>query len=302
MSDALEDAALLLHGHPDYRVLKRLDPSSVGGKALFGDGIRVAAIIDTETTGMDPTTDKVIELGILVFQYAAQSGEVGSILRQFNALEDPGFPIPPEATAIHHITDAMVKGHRFDAAQIGTVLEGVSLVIAHNARFDRPFLERRFDLFTSLPWGCSYQDVPWREFGYGSASLEFLAYRAGLFYDGHRALTDCFAVLAVLERAVEQTGTSALRTLLENARKPSCKVYALNSAFETKDALKERGYRWDGERKVWALELKASDTVAECEWLKQNVYSGKSAEVEVETLDAKVRYSEREGEKIRVRL
>ena len=52
---------------------------------------------------------------------------------------------------------------------------GVSLVIAYNAGFDRPFLELRFGVFASLPWGCSYRDVPWKDFGHASASLEFLA-------------------------------------------------------------------------------------------------------------------------------
>jgi DNA polymerase III subunit epsilon len=79
---------------------------------------------------------------------------------RLSALEDPGRPIPPESTAIHGITDDMVKGQRFDDAAVASLLDGVALVIAHNATFDRPFLEARFPLFEHLHWGCSIRDIP----------------------------------------------------------------------------------------------------------------------------------------------
>ena len=73
---------------------------------------------------------------------------------------------PPEAITVHHITDEMVKGKRFDDTAVAQLLEGVSLVIAHNAKFDRPFLETRFPLFIKTPWACSIRDVAWRDAGY----------------------------------------------------------------------------------------------------------------------------------------
>ena len=83
--------------------------------------------------------------------------------------------------------------------------------------------------------------------------------------------------------------------MLEQARLPTCKIYALDSAFETKDVLKARGYRWAGVRKVWTRELKASNKVAEFEWLKQIIYGESTAALEIETLTARTRYSERAG-------
>jgi DNA polymerase-3 subunit epsilon len=76
----------------------------------------------------------------------------------------------------------------------------------------------------------------------------------------------------------------------------------LNSPFEVKDLLKARGYRWHADAKVWVRDLADAERVAELEWLKAAVYDGKSVEVEIETLDAKRRYSGREGKKERVRL
>src|ERR1039458_5331992 len=296
MTISVDDAVARLMEHPDYRVLKRLDPGSLGGPALTQGTVRRAAIIDTETTGMDSKVDRIIEIGIVVFEYAAETGEVGPVVGHLSALEDPGRPIPPEAIAIHHITDEMVRGKRFDDTAVAQLLEGVSLVIAHNAKFDRPFLEARFPLFMKMPWACSIRDVGWRESGYASSALEFLAYRTRFFYDGHRAGIDCRALLAVLARPVgSTTDAPAFKALLDHAREKTFKLFALNSPFESKDLLKGRGYRWEPDGKVWALELYASDLDVELAYLKANVYGGASAAVELETLDARVRYSERKG-------
>lgn len=194
----------------------------------------------------------------------------------------------------------MVKGQRFEEADVARLLEGVALVIAHNAAFDRPFLEARFPLFQHLPWGCSLRAIPWREAGHASSALQFLAYRAGFFYEGHRAEIDCRALLEVLRRPFGTTNGSALKALLDCARKPAIQLYALESPYETKDALKARGYRWNAERKVWAVTLAEPAAESERSWLRENVYGGRSVEVELETLDARVRYSGREGLRRRV--
>ena len=89
MTISVDDAVACLMEHPDYRVLKRLDPESVGGPALTQGTVRRAAIIDTETTGMDSKTDRIIEIGIVVFEYAAETGEIGPVVGHLSALEDP---------------------------------------------------------------------------------------------------------------------------------------------------------------------------------------------------------------------
>jgi len=327
---AAETLAVALEAHPDYRVLRRLDVAREW-PALRGSDVSQAVVLDTETTGLDSSTDKIIELALVKFEYSRSSGEVGRVLGVYDGLEDPGVPIPPESTAVHGITDAMVEGQRLDESAIEALLDGVGLVIAHNAGFDRPFVERRLPGFASLAWGCSLREVPWESFGIGSAKLEYIAYRYGFFFDAHRAEIDCRALLEVLrrplpdlagERADAQTllpgldggavpgavgqrgsaGETALKVLLESAREPSLRVWATGSPFETKDVLRVRGYRWEADRKVWYRDLGAADREAELAWLKETVYGGKSAGVEVETFDARVRYSERQGTKERIRL
>jgi DNA polymerase-3 subunit epsilon len=299
--EKLEAMAAQVAAHPDYRVLHRLDPS-VQRQALAGATVRRAAIVDTETTGTEHSSDRIIELAVLVFEYCHATGAVGRVLDTYDGLEDPGRPIPPESTAIHGITDAMVAGQRIDDARVAQLLEGVGVVIAHNAGFDRRFLESRLPVFTGLPWACSWQEVPWATAGIASSKLEYLAYRCGFFYEAHRAEADCHALLQVLAQPFGTTGEPALKLLLDSARGPSFRVWANNSPFETKDVLKQRGYRWDAARRCWSLEVRSPEAVQEAlVWLRDAVYGGRSVDVEIDEYDAKSRYSVREGRRSRLR-
>jgi DNA polymerase-3 subunit epsilon len=240
----------------------------------------------------------VIELGMLVFEFDPVTGVVYRVLDVFDELEDPGFPIPPATTAVHHITDEMVQGQRIDDAHIASVMQGVEVVIAHNAAFDRPFVEARWPLFEQLNWACSIKDIDWREEGFGSAKLEYLLSTQGYFYEAHRAEADCWALLALLNHTLPQSQRPALLALLETLNQAQQKVYALGSPFETKDMLKARNYRWSAELRCWSRLVSGDQELQEeLSWLKRKVYGERSARVEVESLGGKVRYSSRQGHK-----
>lgn len=88
---------------------------------------------------------------------------------------------------------------RINDAEVESLLADVSLVIAHNAGFDRVFVESRFPIFATKAWACSFKQIPWSEEGISSGKLEFLAYNCGFHFTGHRASTDCHALLEVLQ-------------------------------------------------------------------------------------------------------
>ena len=291
---AVREAVALLTAHPDYRVLRRLEAASDFGVRPAGP-VASAVVIDTETTGMNRDNDQIIELAVVRFEYGTESGEIARITDLYSGLEDPGRPIPPESTAIHGITDEMVAGKALDAERIASVVRDATLIVAHNAAFDRPFVEARLPLFASLAWGCSLEQVPWTGEGFRGARLEYLGWASGFFFDAHRSETDCRALLELLRRRLPKSGLVAFKRLLEAAAEPALRLWATGSPFDTKDLLRERGYRWDAERRCWHRVVPKAVAKEESEWLKAAVYGGRAAQIEVEVLDAKIRFSGRPG-------
>lgn len=100
---------------------------------------RPIAFIDTESTGVDPVKDRILEIGVAVLHPdGVRNHEV--FTRRFN----PGMAIPPAATEIHGITDEDVKDcPRFaeSATGIWRGLQGKDLAGYNLRRFDLPILD-----------------------------------------------------------------------------------------------------------------------------------------------------------------
>jgi DNA polymerase-3 subunit epsilon len=294
----IADLAEALAIHPDYRVLRRLIPRHSFAPSTPGQVLQIGVVLDTETTGLSSQDDQVIELGMIAFEFDPVSGTVHSVREVFDELEDPGRPIPPETTQVHHITDAMVQGKRINDAVVEKFVAEASVIIAHNASFDRPFVEKRWPVFKDKQWVCSIKDIDWKSEGVGSAKLEYLLQTQGIFYEAHRAETDCWALLELLNAVLPQSQQPALLRLLESLNQPQVRLYATGSPFDAKDLLKARGYRWAPEIKCWHRQLGGDKALQEeLSWLKNRVYQGKRASVDIETLGGLVRHSDRQGQK-----
>jgi DNA polymerase III subunit epsilon len=299
----LEAMAQALEQDPNYRVLRRLVPISDFGPqppALDPTGRAAPAhrvlVLDTETTGLSHQVDRIIELAMLMVSVDSLTGLPFGPVELFEGFEDPGMPIPAIAREVTGITDDMVRGARLDDAAVASLVGRADLVIAHNAGFDRPFVEARFPDFVGKAWGCSFKDIDWKAAGAESLKLGALAADAGWFYDAHRAQVDCHALLQVLARPVGDAGMTGLGQLITAASQPSYKLSATGSPFESKDVLKGRGYRWDAETKVWSCSVGDEAALeAELAWLAQAVYGGRHATVDVERLDGHSRYAARRG-------
>lgn len=278
-----------------YRFTRPLKNRSTYSNESQPDNLIKAIILDTETTGLNQQTDKIIELGMVAFEFCPKTCQVYSVFGIFNQLEDPGFPIPPESTKVHGITDDMVRGKVIDENEVISFIENAKLIVAHNAKFDRPFVESRFPVFQNKAWACSISQIPWKEEGFGSASQEFLAYRFGFHYEGHRASNDCNALLEILQQPLPESGALVLRRLLESAIKKELKVSPHGSPYDSKDLLKERGYRWNPELKLWSGIIASESLENEAEWLKAVVYGGRPFKLEQESLIPKNRFSNRKG-------
>lgn len=294
MADQLEAMAQALEASDQYRVLRKLAPR-VSRTPPAGAAIRSGLLVDVETTGLDPVRHEIIELAMVPFTYGLD-GEIFAVGEAFHGLRQPADPIPPEASAIHGITDEMVAGQSIDRGEVTRFAAGASLVIAHNAAFDRRFLERFCETFSTKAWGCSMSQVDWAAEGHEGVKLVHLAAESGFFYEKHRAVHDCLAVIEILARPLESSGRPALAQLLEQARRPSWRIWAENSPFDLKDLLKARGYRWNGEAsmgpRAWYIDLGEAARDAELAFLRTEIYRGE-IELPVRRIDAYDRFSER---------
>lgn len=255
----------------DCRVLRRLDvregETGVGGRIDTGIGV----VVDVETTGTGDD-DVIIELALRRFRFDPD-GVIVKIDRPYSWLEDPGRDLPDEIVRLTGLTDADVAGKLIDDDAAVRLLKSAGFVCAHNARFDRRHVERRLPEAVGLAWACSCNDIDWRAGGLDGRSLGWLLAQCGYYHGAHRAADDVDAVIALLRHGLPD-GSTALGEMLATAQ-PSWRFRAVGAAFELKDQLRARGYRWDsdGDPKCWWREVSDTKRLEEEWWLAGQVYS-----------------------------
>lgn len=180
--------------------------------ALVGRGF---VAIDLETTGLDPDRDAMVALAAVPFIGGART--VGLV-----TLVDPGRPIPPESTAIHGVTDAMVAG----APAPGGVLDALvarcngRVVVGHAVDFDLAVLTRALGVHGRPPLAAVALDTrrlaaalfsAWADF-----TLEAVAARLDVrIVARHTAEGDAVAAGEVLLALVAECRRRGLTTLAE---------------------------------------------------------------------------------------
>ncbi len=167
------------------------------------------AIVDVETTGVNPARDRVVEVACLVI-------DAGRTAAEYVALVDPKIPISRAAAAVHGLCDADVAG----GPELGDLIPQLKLltegatIVAHNASFDRAFLP----FLAQQKWLCTrrlamhvFPDAP----RFSNQGLREYLRIADPRLEGlrpHRALADVLVTCNVLSaclRRYEELGLSA---------------------------------------------------------------------------------------------
>ncbi|PCJ51112.1 MAG: DNA polymerase III subunit epsilon [Gammaproteobacteria bacterium] len=288
----------VLEATGQYKVLARVPETLNSGKTATGK-IFKAAVIDLETTGLDPKTEEIIEIGLLIVSFTNEEGFI-EVEFSDNQLQQPSRPITEEITNITGITNEDVEGRAINWQQLEDELTSVDLIICHNAYFDRNFMELQSPdhfsrLIKSKAFGCSSRGINWAALGFEGAKLEYLNLKMGFFYEGHRALVDCWATLNLfIQKPV------AFDELKISVREKEAMICAVNAPFEKKDLLKQRGYRWsDGSGslpKSWWVTVREELQQQELDYLKQDIYGGREVTLPSMIITARKRYSYRAQE------
>jgi len=273
-----------------YR-MKSLEEKSFIGPPLKIPSLKYGAFLDIETTGLSYENDKIIELAIIKFRYNDHRKGIFSVLDHFSSFNDPKIPISENISKLTGITNKMVAGHEINMLDLEQFWDNIDLVIAHNASFDRPFFETAFPSLKDKHWACSLSDIDWVSEGINTRNLEFIGYKLGFYFDGHRAINDCLAGIKILSHELPTSKTLAFKALLDNAKQFTYKIYAINSKYEYKDLLRSHGYRWDDIKKTWFIEVKENQVEEEFKFLRESIYKMQSLPITVDILSAYNKFS-----------
>lgn len=168
--------------------------------------------IDTETTGRDPSTDRVVEV-------ACVRWERGEVVLRKSWLVNPGRPIPKEAFDVHGISDDAVKDAPTFDAIVPELIEALhgAIPLAYNAEFDRkqlmaeigrvgappappPAFQKNVEWLDPLVWARELHKLE------KSRALSEVAARLGIeLNQAHRATDDAEAALHVFVKFQEDT-------------------------------------------------------------------------------------------------
>ena len=229
--------------------------------------MRVVAI-DLETSGLDPASCFITEIGWCLFDTDRSAPLMtGGGLTAAPSGEFEAHPeLSPEIVALTGITDADCEEFGFSPrallGQVSTLFtdHGAERFVAHNAPFDRSFLEPAAAAvgFTGLvgrPWIDTRTDLPLADEATSGRLQHLLADHGIIQPFRHRALFDALGCCLLLQKY-------PIAEVIRRADAPSVTLVALVS-FDEKELAKARRYRWDGATKTWTKTLKDFEVEAE---------------------------------------
>lgn len=221
--------------------------------------IESLVIVDTETTGLDPTTASTIEVAGVIYSVAHRT-----VIESFATLAcNP----TNEAEAINRIPAAalgVARSARHAWNRLNDLIDaacGPAAFMAHRAEFDRGFIAAGSpELAARLPWVCSKFDVEWPRSKVGSSCVEMALAHGVPVASAHRALTDCMLIAGTL--ASVQAEGHDLAAMIAKAMRPKAKFVVAETGFsEARNALaKAAHFRW--EKPYWIRTMAIEDAAS----------------------------------------
>jgi DNA polymerase-3 subunit epsilon len=175
--------------------------------------------LDCETTGLEPGTDRILEIAAVKFQFS-------ETLASFETLIDPECSIPDVSIAIHHITESMVIGKPKIQEVLPQITEfaGDHIIIGHGINLDLAFLSaaaQRFDLPNAFEKRTIIDTFRLARL-YGESptnSLETLRQHFNIAAEGaHRAMNDVTVNIGIFKYLAKSFKTTG--QILERLSKP----------------------------------------------------------------------------------
>ena len=238
------------------------------------DLIRICCL-DLETTGLNHAEDEIIEIAMKLFEVSKSSVTEVVVVKELESYNEPKKLISKEITDLTGITNEMVSGKSVNWNEVTRLLNLSQIVVAHNASFDRAFLEQY--VTTKNIWACSSQDVDWKKRGFFNQKLELLSIWHGFYYQSHRAMNDVHATIHLLTHP-SYASSSPINELINNAKNVHYKIensFSYNELYINMIKKRVPRYFFNRDDKTWSIFLTTKESLdIEVDWLKENIYQG----------------------------
>jgi len=211
-------------------------------------------IVDTETTGLEPTAGDCIEVGAILFAVGPRA-----VLAQVSFLlpcaSNPCEAINGIPAAVSRLSQPWEPLR--DAFEV--LVAAADAVVAHNVGFDRQWFGHGPLASIDKPWICSMDDIRWpADLNLRSQpSLRDLALAHSIpVWAAHRALTDCIYLAQVFERRPD------LEQLLQVALEPR-RLFKARVSYDDRQLARQAGFRWnDPVKGAWTRRLSDREVAA----------------------------------------
>ena len=235
--------------------------------------------IDFETTGLSPYSDRIIEVGAVIF-------ENGTIVNKFESLINPGMAIPAAAQHVNHISNDMVKDAPTEAVVIkklvefiGDAINGNTFLCAHNANFDSGFLAKALERngYDATLFFLDTLCLSRKTFYFDNYKQETIANHFGIINsESHRAVNDaevcglimvnlCDLIIEILQREEVNEARAKEIAQLTDEQKEWCAYI--------QDQLTKNGF----DTEYLAFRGQSSNYIScECVWTFLKIKFGKS--------------------------
>lgn len=240
--------------------------------AQRGEAVRRVAVIDCETTGLAVERHLIIELCAAIVQ-VNDVGHIVAVESVRSGLVDPGHPLSAEIVELTGLTDHDLAGRSINKDEVADMLASCDGVVAFNAGFDRPFLEKMIGRHVPVPWGCVMADVPWRKAGFEPGPQGYVLMQAGYYMpNAHRAKDDVLALVELLDHACGDGETVMAKTLAAMDA-PAWRFEAKQAPYGYREDLREQRYRfaWGRLHKLWYKHVREASYQNELAWYVRTI-------------------------------
>lgn len=254
-------------------------------------------VLDIEVTGWDHEVDELIGLAMTKVEVNRSNGAFIRVMDEFDGLQEPTAELSDQAVQILGYDRSALVGHQLDVQRITELVDSCELVVAHDARFDRPFLEKLVPAFRHRQWVCSMNDIYWEHLQVENlAWVDHLALCVGHHMPDSSPKSTVEAMVKLLSHPWEENLGTGFGVFIELTEGPFLKFFIPDRSGKLTFPIEMYGLRYSKKDRGWTAIL--GGTAAEVfqdALVDMGVFDGRIKRFHIQQLDPVLRFSTAPG-------